>query len=254
LRDTYPTNIFPDQIRKAIAICKKDIRIYYCKGPVIIFGLLLPLFLFLAFSIGRNLSLSFLVPGMLGMSVFFTSTSVVPVIAPWETRMKTFERLVSAPVTVATIIFGDILASAIFGLFISTVPVAVGLLAGTPIINFPIMLLSIVLSSFCFSSLGALLSAPPSDTPATVMMLSSLVKFPLVFISGIFIPLESMPLWGRFIAYLSPLTYFVDLVRHSTQGTGQIPLHLDLIILLAFTFSFFYVAVKLHQRSIPQRI
>ena len=243
-----------DQFRRAIAICKKDMRIYYFKGPVIIFGLLLPFFLFLAFSIGRELPLGFFIPGMLGMALFFTSTSVVPVVAPWETRMRTLERLVSAPITVTTIILGDVLASVIFALLVSAIPIAVSIMMGAPILNFPLMLLGTLISSFCFSSLGALLSSPPSDTPATVMMLSSLVKFPLVFISGVFIPLESMPLWGRIVAYFSPLTYFVDLVRFSIQGTSQIPPLMDIIILLIFTFSFFYAAVKLHQKSLPQRI
>ena len=250
----YPRNTIIDQFRRSFAICKKDMRIYYFKGPVVIFGLLFPLFLFLAFSIGRELPLDFLIPGMLGMAVFFTSTSVVPVIAPWETRMRTLERLISAPVTVATIIWGDVLASVIFGLFISTIPVAVGILARVSFVSLPIMLLGILISSFCFSSLGALLSSPPSDTPATVMMLSSLVKFPLVFISGVFVPLESMPLWGRIIAYLSPLTYFVDLTRFSVQGVSQISPALDATILIIFTVLFFYTAVKMHERSFPQRI
>ena len=39
---------------KALVIAKKDILIYYSKGPVIIFGILLPIFLFLAFWIGRD--------------------------------------------------------------------------------------------------------------------------------------------------------------------------------------------------------
>ena len=102
----YLGNTIVDQFRRAFAICKKDMQIYYFKGPVVIFGLLFPLFLFLAFSIGRELPLDFLIPGMLGMAVFFTSTSVVPVIAPWETRMRTLERLISAPITVTTIILG----------------------------------------------------------------------------------------------------------------------------------------------------
>jgi ABC-2 type transport system permease protein len=41
-------------LRKCWAIAKKDIRIYYLKGPVLIFGILFPTFLFLAFVIGRN--------------------------------------------------------------------------------------------------------------------------------------------------------------------------------------------------------
>jgi ABC-2 type transport system permease protein len=52
------------QLKRALGITKKDIRIYYPKGPVISFGLLMPLFLFLAFLIGnKDLSTIFLVSG-----------------------------------------------------------------------------------------------------------------------------------------------------------------------------------------------
>ena len=44
----------PEQVRRAWAIAKKDIRIYYSKGPVLIFGIFMPLFLFLAFLTGKG--------------------------------------------------------------------------------------------------------------------------------------------------------------------------------------------------------
>jgi ABC-2 type transport system permease protein len=34
-------------------------------------------------------------------------------------------------------------------------------------------------------------------------MIASVVKFPVVFISGIFIPLNELPAWGQAIAYIS---------------------------------------------------
>ena len=66
------------QLRKAWAITKKDIQIYYLKGPVVIFGILFPLFLFFAFCIDRKLSPEFLIPGLIAMTLFFTSTLYRP--------------------------------------------------------------------------------------------------------------------------------------------------------------------------------
>jgi len=54
-----------EQLKRSLVISKKDLSIYYLKGPVIIYGLLLPAFLFIAFAVGRNLSTSFLIPGLL---------------------------------------------------------------------------------------------------------------------------------------------------------------------------------------------
>lgn len=242
------------QLRRSFAIAKKDLRVYYFKGPVVIFGILMPAFLLLAFSIGREMSMESLMPGMLGMTVFFTASAVSPVVAPWETQARTLERLASCPVAVWTILFGDALGSFIFGVAISIVPVVVGLGAGVSIVHPFIMVLSIILAAFCFSSLALLLSFPATSSPATTMMLSSLVKFPLVFISGIFIPLNDLPLWGRDIAFVSPLTYFTDIARSCIQGEGHLPLVVDFAVLIAFTALLLLVAIKLHQRTMPRRI
>jgi ABC-2 type transport system permease protein len=92
-----------NQLKRSLGITKKDIRIYYQKGPVITFGLLMPLFLFLAFLIGnRDLSTIFLVSGLIGMTLFFTATAVSPIIAPWEAQLQTLERLISAPISITT--------------------------------------------------------------------------------------------------------------------------------------------------------
>ena len=110
-----------DQTIRSFTIARKSIRIFYAKGPVVIFGLLFPIFLFLSFSIGRNMTLDFMMPGFLGMILFFTATSISPVVVPWEAQVRTLERLMSCPVRLETIIMGDVLASFAFGTVIGTV-------------------------------------------------------------------------------------------------------------------------------------
>lgn len=244
-----------EQFRRSLAIVKKNVRIYYSKGPVIIFGLLLPFFLFLAFYIGRNMPAEALIPGLLGMTVFFTATSVGPVIVPWEARAKTLERLMSSPISIWTIFLGDVFSSFFFGVIVSIFPVIAGLVIGVGIVNPLILGFGIILATFCFASFSILLSAyPPTDTPASVMMLSSMIKFPLVFISGIFIPLEELPVWGKAASSISPLTYFTDLARHSIQGNGCFPIELDLTVLAAFAIIFLVISIKIHERTIQKRL
>lgn len=244
-----------EQLKRSMGIMKKDIRIYYLKGPVIIFGVLIPLFLFLAFLTGsRNLSPAFLVSGLISMTILFTGTSVSPVIMPWEAQMNTLERLASCPISISTLLIGDMLASFVFGVGVTAVPVLIGLVIGVNIIHPIVLILGILLSAVCFSFLGLLMSTIPTNAPSNVMMLSSLVKFPLVFISGIFIPIENMPFWGKIIASFSPLTYFTDLARYSLQGTHYYPLSVDFLVIFIFTAVFFYLAVLLHKKTLPQRI
>jgi ABC-2 type transport system permease protein len=244
-----------ETFKQSLAIVEKNIRIYYSKGPVIIFGLLMPFFLFLAFYIGRNTPVETLIPGLLGMTAFFTATSVGPAIVPWEARAKTLERLISSPVSLRTIFMGDVLSSFTFGILVSALAVATSLLFGVSIIS-PLLLCSgLVLSTFCFASFSILLSAyPPTDNPATIMMLSSMIKFPLIFISGVFIPIEQLPVWGRAISSISPLTYFTDLARYSVQGTSYYPIALDILVLIAFTVTFLFVAIKIHEHTILKRL
>ncbi len=237
---------------KCLAIAKKDILMYYLKGPVVIFGILLPLFLFLAFWIGRNLPLNFLLAGLLSMTVFFASTSVSPVIAPWEGQMRTLERLLACPVSATTIVFGDVIASLIFGVCMSFVPLLLAFCFG--FVPNPIVIPAIILAAFCFSCLGLLFSAYPTNLPSTVMMISSLVRFPLIFISGIFIPVQELPPWGKAVSMLSPLTYFTDVARASFGMNPFLPLYLDFIILAGFSIGFLASAIKLHERALLRRL
>jgi ABC-2 type transport system permease protein len=248
------TALVREQMRRSLVIARKNIRIYYSKGPVIIFGVLFPVFLFLAFTIGRHLSVDFMIPGLLGMVLFFTATSISPIVVPWEAQARTLERLMSCPVRIETIIIGDILASFAFGVGISLVPIILGLFLGITISSSLIFAIAVILAALCFASLGTVFSIPPTNLPATVNMIASVVKFPVVFISGIFISLDELPAWGQAVAYISPLTYFTDIARYSIQGRGHLPVAVDLLVLLAFTALFLVVAMKLHQRTMPRRI
>ena len=248
-------SLYLSQFKRSFAIIKKNIRIYYSKGPVIIFGLLVPFFLFLSFYVGRNLPIEAVIPGLLGITAFFTATSVGPAIIPWETRAKTLERLISSPVSLWAIFLGDVLSSFLFGVFVSVFPIIVGVLLGIEMTNLLILALGVVLATFCFASLSILLSSyPPADTPASVMMISSMIKFPLVFISGIFIPIEDLPFWGRTLSMISPLTYFTDLARYSVQGRSQYPIALNFAVLIVFSAVFLVLAIKIHERTMPKRL
>ena len=246
---------FSDQLKRALAIAKKNLRIYYRRGPVVIFGLLMPFFLFLAFFIGRNMPIERLFTGLLGMTIFFSSMSIGPVIVPFEARSRTLERLLSTPVSVWALLMGDVIASFVYGFLISFVPLTIGLILGVNIANGLVLSLGMVLAAFCFSSFSVLLSAyPPTDVPSTVMMISNLVKFPLVFISGVFIPIWELQDWGRIIASFSPLTYFTDLVNYSTQGISYYSVFVDFAALVGFTVLFLVFAIKIHEKTLAERL
>jgi ABC-2 type transport system permease protein len=243
------------RFRHVLTIAKKDAKIYYLKAPVLIFGILFPFCLFLAFVIGRDVSPNELLPGLVGMTLFFTASSATPIVAPWETRMRTLERLISTPVSVPSIILGDILAGFTYGMAISVIPLSFGIFAlGVKVVNPFIIAIDIILGALCFSALGSLLSSPPTDNPSNVMMLSNLFRLPLIFISGVFIPIERMPGWGKAVALISPLTYACDLARHSLLGEGYYPVPLDITMILTFSLVFIVVGIAIHRRNIYRRL
>ncbi len=242
-------------LRRSWCIAKKDIRIYYNRGPVIIFGILFPAFLFMAFVWGRQVPPHSLVPGLIGMALFFTSSATTPAVFPFETRTRTLERLIAAPVTVPVLIAGDVIAAFIYGVFLSLIPVVISLsVIGAPVYSPLLLAATIVLSAFCFAVLGSLFSAPPTDNPSSIMTIANLVRLPLIFVSGIFQPVTQMAPWFKGVAALSPLTYTTEAVRSAFGQSVAFPPGVCLLALVGFCVGLWVVTITLHRRNMPRRL
>jgi len=235
---------------RAWVIAVKDVRVYYLTPPMIMMGLLMPFFMFFSFSVRRGMAPQAGVARLLAMTTFFTASSAGPVIIPLERRTGTYDRLLAAPMSLVTILVGKSLVGAFFGLAVSLVPLVAGLVLFRISIADPLLLpVSVILSAGVFSTLGILFASGSAQSPGQVLMPSTLLRWPLLFISGIFIPLEQMAPWTRAISYLSPLTYAQDLLNHAVLGSGaQSPL-LDLVVLPCLMALFLVPALKLHDRS-----
>lgn len=241
--------------RSILVVTEKNMRIYYFKGPVVVFGLLFPLIMFLTFFIGRDLDIVLFFPGFLGMMLFFTASSVGPLITPWEKREKTYERLISLPVILESIIIGDLVAGALFGIAITMIVFVICYeLLHLSIMNAGVLTVSFILGSVTFAALGTLLSSPTTNNPSNIMMLSSLVRLPLIFISGIFIPLSQLSGWVLVLTMLSPLTYLVDLFNGAMNGNAVYPAWIDMLVLLIVILVFIGSAKVIQKRNLVKGI
>ena len=241
--------------RSTMMVAEKNMRIYYFKGPVIVFGLLFPLLMFFTFFIGRDLDIVLFFPGFLSMMLFFTASSVGPLITPWEKREKTYERLLSLPVTLESVILGDLLAGAIFGIIITTIVwIVSGVLLHLPLANAGLLALGFLLGSVTFAALGILLASPTTNNPSNIMMLSSLVRLPLIFVSGIFIPLNQLTGLEWVLTSLSPLTYLVDLFHAAILGNEVYPAYLDALVLVIVILLFIGFTKIIQQRNLIKGI
>lgn len=242
-------------LRKSWAVAKKDIWVYYKKGPVLIFGILFPVFLFLAFAVGRDIEPMRLAPGLLAMALFFTASAVTPTVFPFETRTGTLERLLAAPMDLKILLAGDVLAAFLFGLALSAIPVFISLaLLGASLESAMLLFAAIVSSALCFAVMGALFSVPPTDNAASIMTLANLVRLPLIFFSGVFLPVQDMPEWSRTISYISPLTYTTEAIRTALGQPAWIRPVTSLAMIIVFLVIFWIASLALHRKTLGKRL
>jgi ABC-2 type transport system permease protein len=252
----------PLDLSAAWAIARKDMVIYYLRPNIIVSGILFPLFMFLAFAIGSvggtaaaasgqpmAARLGALIPGLLAITVLFSASSIEPVSIPIERRMKTFDRLISAPISLHALVLGESLSGFLYSVGIALIPLAIGVLFFGNVILSPVALaLALGLSSLCFSSMGTLVASYPTENVGEVMSILNLIRFPLIFLSGVFIPLGSLPGWGQAVAVFSPLTYTADLIRYGYYGTSHLGPWVDLLVLTLFTVGFQLLGTWLYRR------
>ena len=237
-------------LSQAWAIAAKDLRTYYFNPPMLMFGLVMPVLLFFSFSMRRgDLSRQMGVMHLMSMVLFFTASTAGPVILILERRTRTLDRLMTAPLSMGCLLFGKTLVGVVFAVGVALVPLIVGLAVLQIEIHNPALLVgAIILSAMSFSALGVWFGSFPARSVGTVMMPSTLLRWPLLFVSGIFIPLERMPTWARTISRVSPLTYAHDAVVHAVSGSGSQSVVLDMLILPVFLILFLFLAVRLYRR------
>lgn len=239
----------PQELAAAWAIARKDMRTYYLKPNIIMSGLLFPLFMFLAFAVGRNAPPGTLIPGLISITILFSASSIEPVSIPIERRVKTFDRLLSAPITFHTLVLGESLSGFLYSLGIAMLPLGVGIaFYQTPVLHPAALVAGLVLAAFCFATLGTLFAAYPTENVGEVMSMLNLVRLPLIFVSGVFIPLETMPVAGQYIALCSPLTYANDMIRFAYDGTTHFSIIHDIVFLAVFVLIFQFVANRLYKK------
>ena len=237
------------EISAAWAIAKKDMRIYYLKPNIIVSGILFPLFMFLAFAIGKNAPPGTLIPGLIAITLLFSASSIEPVSIPIERRVKTFDRLLSAPISLHSLVFGESLSGFLYSLGIACLPLVIGvILFRTSIVRIPILVIAMALTAFCFATLGTLFAAYPTENVGEVMSMLNTLRLPLIFISGVFIPISAMPQIGQEIALFSPLTYGNDMIVYAYTGVSLYSPLLDIFVLVIFIMIFQFVANRLYKK------
>jgi len=212
-----------NRLSGALFISRKDIQSYYAKPPLITWGLLFPAVLVLAVYVRDPATYLAVAPGLLAMTLLFGSTSMAAIVVTFEKRSGTLQRLLIAPITHRTILLGKATSAAAFGLATSLVlTTGLGLCLGMPVARPGVFAAGLVLGSAAFSLLGLIASVIVREV-FEAMTLMNLFRFPLLFISGVFVPVGDLPAWLQVVALCSPLTYVVELLRFGLVGRSYFP-------------------------------
>lgn len=111
--------MWQDNLRGIWYIALKDMRTYYLKPPAISWGIVLPVAWILAFYLRNPHNFEDLVPGLIAMTVLFSTTAMEVVVINFELRVGSLERLILAPISLPAVLMGKVLGGAIFGLLIT---------------------------------------------------------------------------------------------------------------------------------------
>jgi ABC-2 type transport system permease protein len=145
-------------------------------------------------------------------------------------------RLSATPLPRWTVLSSQIATRLTIALAQTIVTVAVGVLVfQVPMQGNPLALLAmVILGALTFIALGYMVAAF-SKNQETASAISSLLNFPMMFLSGLFFPVEFVPAFLQPIVAIIPLTYLVDALRQIMIGTNPVfPLPLDVGVLLAW--------------------
>lgn len=207
-----------NQLLPLVAIARKDVESYYAKPPLITWGLLFPAVLLLALWVKDRAGYPEVIPGVIAMTMLFGSTSMAAIVITFEKRTGTLDRLLLAPLGRQTILWGKAVSATLYGLFTSLVlTLGLTLLLGIPIARPGFFVAGLLLGGVTFSMAGLAAAAMVREV-FEAMALLNFFRFPLLFVSGVFLPLAAMPDWLLPVAMASPLTHAVELLRMGLYG------------------------------------
>jgi ABC-2 type transport system permease protein len=232
-------------------ILRKDITTYYLKPPNISWGIIFPIVWTLMFYLRSQAALDIraLLPGVMALSVLFGTTSMLAVTITFEHRSRSFERLLLAPIDYRLLVLAKTTGAILSGVVGAFVPLILACLvtdlrqvAWLPLVG------SILLISVTSAYLGLFIVVTVQEV-FEAMTFSNFVRFPMIFLCGLFIPVTGLPIFLKPISYCLPLTYGVDILKSAINGDGHLSALLNFGVLLASAVLLFLMSLRNVKRN-----
>jgi ABC-2 type transport system permease protein len=235
-------------------ILLKDMRSYYLKPPNISWGLLFPVAWTGMFFIrsGRGLeSVLSLLPGVVAISILFGTTSMLAVTVTFEKKSRSFERLLVAPIPLEILMLAKTSGAILFGTANAFVPIILAtFLADLSQVAWATVLPALVLIAVASTFLGLFIAVSVSEV-FEAQTFSNFFRFPMLFLCGLFFPIDALPVLLRPLSYLLPLTYGVDILHGAIHGRNSLPIWFDFLIIFIFCMALFFISLRnIHRKWI----
>lgn len=194
----------------------------------------------------RLRNIDFLVPGILAMSLmqlglFATAPALVQL-----REQQVLRRIGATPLPRTTLLAAQVMFRLTIGLTQTLIIILVGTLVFDVAVlgNPALLVVVVVLGALMFVSMGYFISGL-AKTQEGVIGITQLINFPMMFLSGLFFPVEVMPAWIRPVVTAMPLTYLADALRQiMVAATPVYALRVDLTVLAAWLVVCAVLAVR----------
>ena len=190
--------------------------------------------------------IDFFVPGILAMAIM--NSGVIGLATAFTTYREKgiLRRIKVTPFSLTSFILARILTTLVVAVLQAVVLIALGrLVYGLTIRGNPfVILLAIIVGALCFLAIGFALSGLARNTE-TAASYANLVTFPMLFLSGTFFAVDSLPTWLQGLTRVLPLRYLVDALREPImRGKGLGTIWTELVVMLAIFAVSMVIAVR----------
>ncbi|HVP40450.1 MAG TPA: ABC transporter permease [Candidatus Krumholzibacteriaceae bacterium] len=203
---------------------------------------------------GHSSYFDFIAPGIMAMTVMMSVMTGLPAAISQEKEVGTLDGMMVAPINRLSIITGKTLAQTARGLLQGVlILILASLLFGVSIQGSILLVFALLLLGvFSFVGLGVVLTSFAKDQETAMMVMMTLM-FPMMFLSGVFFPVQQMPWYMQDISKVLPLTYAADALRKvMVLGAGIPQITTELGVLIVFGVVMIAIAVPVFKRAMTR--
>ena len=203
---------------------------------------------------GKANYFQFVAPGIIAMVVMMSLMTGLPRAISYEKDIGTLDGMLAAPINRLSIILGKVMAQTVRGMVQAFIILILAVLLFGVVIegNILLVIALLILTVFSLVGLGILITSFTENEETATMVMMTLM-FPMMFLSGVFFPLQQMPGYMQSIAYFLPLTYATTALRKVMVLGADIPaVTTDILILLIFGIVLLAIAVPMFKKAMSR--